>query len=383
MSPIEDRLNDLVGSERSLVAREHALGPAPETLRAARGRAQHIERRRRGRRAVVVVLSVLAVLTIGVAVFEVRRDASSSVTVGLPDPTQFENPPGIQTGPAVPDAAFPHPGRPAGSGDSPIGFEPGERVARTGYNDRQLVVSIIGGKPRSGPEDDDPCAVDYVGTARLDGDRFIIGLTSVGPKKRPKEELCSAVGYLRTAVINLPEPLGGRAVSDAAGSVRVVDATSFLVPRVVPSGLTLATDSITASSEDQTNFSWSRTYVSGDPAASVPTGTLDVQEVELGDQAASVSDGLRVLPMSSPDQALDGRIVDNQGAPMTPVGHATVRGHDALLFDFAGGNLHSLAIMWQEGTRVHSVTLGRADTSGLTMDDVVATAQSMSTVAGG
>ena len=25
---------------------------------------------------------------------------------------------------------------------------------------------------------------------------------------------------------------------------------------------------------------------------------------------------------------------------MTPVGHATVRGHDALLFDFAGGNLH-------------------------------------------
>jgi hypothetical protein len=194
------------------------------------------------------------------------------------------------------------------------------------------------------------------------------------------------VGYTRTAVINLPEPLAGRAVVDEAGTtIRVVDASSFLLPRVVPDGWSAHSESIYADSTvAEASFHWIQYWSDADP--SVPDAstvdTIRVEEVETTGAETRVAADLRVRPGESPDAPLGGRVVDNRGEPMTAVGTTTVRGRTALLFDYLG-DLHTLTVIWQEGTRVHALTADSSATSGITLADLVAMAQSMTTATGG
>ena len=389
MISIDDRLTAFVASERATVATEVSAGPTGDDVHAAHGRAHQIQRASRRRRAAVLAAAVAAVMAVGTAALwqAQHRDDPSSVTAAIPTPAQLDNPTGPQTGPAAPLSAFAHEGR---TGDDIPGVMRGVTdpiVVRTGFSDRQLVVSFVGGRPRASDDDNDPCATDYVGTARLAGDRFVVGLSGVQAPSRPKSTVfCTAEGYLRTAVINLPEPLAGRAVVTTDDQpVEVVDASTFLIPRTPPTGWTPRSESLGLSQTGDGGFSWVQTYLSIDATATNASdaSSIGVQEIETAGNTVDVADGLRVLAATAPGQTLDGRVVDNTQGLMSPVGRTTVRGRQALLFDYAGPQLHTLAVIWQEGTRVHAITLGRADTSGVTMDGLVAMAQSMTTATGG
>jgi hypothetical protein len=99
----------------------------------------------------------------------------------------------------------------------------------------RLTLYFTGGPP--GPLDE-PCARAYQATVTPSIDRMTVTVRELPAPPLPPGHGCAAVGYARTASIELPEPLRGRALVDGAtGEQRaVVDAALLLRPSWVPAG---------------------------------------------------------------------------------------------------------------------------------------------------
>jgi hypothetical protein len=109
----------------------------------------------------------------------------------------------------------------------------GARLVR-GQPER-VTLYFTGGPPG---RRDDPCVGTYQATAVAGNDRMTVTVHELaGPPLSPGHG-CAAVGYGRTATVELPEPLGDRPVVDGAtGEERLVsDAALLLTPSWLPSG---------------------------------------------------------------------------------------------------------------------------------------------------
>lgn len=87
---------------------------------------------------------------------------------------------------------------------------------RTDESGRSLVVSFVGAPP-----DEGPCGRDYTTDVAEEAEGVLVTLRAV-QGDRPGlavNEACQAVGYLRTVVMNLAEPLGDRPVVDQTSGV--------------------------------------------------------------------------------------------------------------------------------------------------------------------
>jgi len=109
----------------------------------------------------------------------------------------------------------------------------GARLARG--DPERLTLYFVGAPP--GPSDD-PCARAYEATAEPTADKVTVTLRELPAPPLPPGHACAAIGYARTATVELPEPLRDRPLVDGAtGKQRpVIDAALLLTPSWLPTG---------------------------------------------------------------------------------------------------------------------------------------------------
>lgn len=215
-----------------------------------------------GRRVAIGIGAALATATFAVAVVSSGRGAPPFTVPEAPAAAPYVPPPGAQTGPE-PAPNMPRPRE---------GFDPEihrpARIAsgRTGFNDRELVLTLdgTGNRPMTGP--DDGCKPEVRATVVadephrvvLDVQGYSVEPTGTRLPGRPAARACTAEYPMGHAVVHLPTPLGDRAVIDvnvgaegvvvgrnlpADGTVPIIDASRWLEPGWLPDGFSLHDES--------------------------------------------------------------------------------------------------------------------------------------------
>lgn len=214
-------------------------------------------------------------------------------------------------------------------------------MARTGFNDQQLVVSFTGGPPAAPGDTENWCAIDYAAEVESLPDRVVVRLHGLDRRvERPPNSACAAVGYGRLLAVTLPEPLNGRPVFDGS---EAPDATQ---PRLVINGDPLATarympEGWILQSEGFSDRFWSQTYAVG-PAEpwreDRPSPVPVVHTVQM--YVAAGNDPI-------PNLATTGYL--GQGGLSDIVASPTVHGLPAELRVQDGNLGRTTFVIWQEG----------------------------------
>jgi hypothetical protein len=123
----------------------------------------------------------------------------------------------------------------ADSGEPEVVAEMRFDAVRTDASGRSLLLSFVGSQAGDGP-----CGSDYGARVDEEADRVVVGLGTV-EDDRPElsdNETCRALGYPRTLLVDLTEPLAGRPVVDRVSGLahRPFDAGDLLVPSRLPDG---------------------------------------------------------------------------------------------------------------------------------------------------
>lgn len=103
--------------------------------------------------------------------------------------------------------------------------------------ERGLLLTFIGGPP---PTDAmEPCEKSYRLDVVQSGDRVVVTIRSLpSTVPLPRDSFCQAMGYFRTASVELGRPLGDRVLVDGTTGRqrRTFDSATLLSPRFLPDG---------------------------------------------------------------------------------------------------------------------------------------------------
>jgi hypothetical protein len=166
--------------------------------------------------------------------------------------------------------------------DAPLGRN-SWNGARLTDDPNAVLVTFVGGAPyRSGG----PCTVRYAATATETASRVTVHVTATSPRAEGGGgTACNAIGYPRSVLVRLDDPLGDRALVDGFGRRWSVYRGPVHQPSWLPPGYRYAGEQAAPPS------SWARTFRWGEP--------LGPSAACIGRPSIEVMDGL--ARMTAPD----------------------------------------------------------------------------------
>jgi hypothetical protein len=160
-------------------------------------------------------------------------------------------------------------------------------TATLSADSKTLTLAFVGGQSFSATN---PCSSAYTAWAEAVGDVLYAAVVDVTPPlpSLAPNVACDAVGYARTASVDLPAPFGGARVIDLAGNVHFIRPPDELaVLTGLPDGWQLRSQ---RDVEDSPTGRWLRVYApTADPPLDISKGHLDLYQAFAG--AANVAGG--------------------------------------------------------------------------------------------
>lgn len=270
----------LTGGGPTSGARTRPPGPTRDPRGPGPGQTGRVRTRDLNQGLALILIVVVGVLGIAALLH------TPGPTVAVP----YRPPPGPATGPPpAPNAVWRKTG---GREAGPLGLDGG----RTGTNDRELVLRS-GGPPAREVSPESGCGQDIVPVVVEDSPtRIVLQGRAVAATAEQRRALgnvtlgCVAMWFPRTTFVQLPGPLGDRAVYDAQDlehALTIVDGATLLVPGWLPAGYQLVGESDGA----VTTFTYRTTSVG--PAGA--EGGVDVPGLSI-----SQGTGPAILPTPAP-----------------------------------------------------------------------------------
>lgn len=299
------------------------------------------------RRLLLTCAALAAVTAIGALAVALSRDEPDRLAA--PPPVADASSPA--SSPAASPAPPPSADRPFVLQDVDISHTRGhERTWESARTDGEqaVLVSFVGAEAGQGP-----CQAEYQGEAVLQGDAFVVSVSTVPPPPGAGatdqgELICPAIGYSRTVRVQLPEPRAGRAVVDGrTGRLGpLFDGGALLHPPAVPEGHRV------------------------DEHGSFGAGALWVQSYRKDEDKAPL---LEVVHSSDHGRPLD--------AHRTLVERVTVRGQEAVVAEQRDGErVVTREVTWRERGGIVSVVHWQTHVDSpelMPVDELVELAQSL------
>jgi len=164
-------------------------------------------------------------------------------------------------------------------------FVPDWAAARTSADGEELSIWFIG---RPAHDSDDPCTVVYTASASEISGNVLVEILGQPPTSSERSgsdpaATCESLGYQRNVTVKLREPLGQRAVLNAASGrpQRIFDGSRLATVGWVPPDFALVSEGAAYPMADTTKV-WSRSWVAS-TASSSPSCSITFVE---GDQSA-------------------------------------------------------------------------------------------------
>jgi hypothetical protein len=227
----------------------------------------------------VIAVAVLALVLAACGALVPTESPKAPVAVDPTPPTAGESP--LASAAADPGATLGLTTTP------PPGTRSAFDSASLSADGRTLTLAFVGAQSFSL---DNPCSAAYTAWAEAVGDVLYAGVVDVTPPQPtlPPNVFCDAVGYERTASVQLPEPFEGARVEDLAGYVHFVRPPDGLVELTgLPSAWQLRSQ---RDVEESRTGRWQRVYApTADPPPGESKGHVDFYQAFGG--AANVSGG--------------------------------------------------------------------------------------------